>query len=136
MSNSQFEHKTLQELAKYAIDALKDGVQGNGCYASDLHSKLFNEDYFIIGYYQAEQWLIANTGIFNAMEIIKDYEQDNFGEVLTDLSDSEKVCNMIAYIGGEEVLQQSKTLQDRWNDRLSDEDIECIIEELKEEYSL
>ena len=24
----------------------------------DLHHKVFNEDYYIIGYYQAEQWLI------------------------------------------------------------------------------
>ena len=26
----------------------------------DLHHRLFNEDYYIIGYYQAEQWLVED----------------------------------------------------------------------------
>ena len=32
----------------------------------------FNEDYFIIGYYQAEKWLDENGGVFNAIESIKE----------------------------------------------------------------
>jgi hypothetical protein len=118
------------ELVNYAINQL-DNVS-DGIYAADLHSKLFNEDYFIIGYYDAEQWLIKNVGIFQAIEEIKQYENDNFGEVNTDFSSSEKVVNMYAYIKGEEILNSCKTISDNLNERLSAEQLAQIKSELEE----
>ena len=41
---------------------------------------------------------------FDVINFIKEYEQDNFGEVYTDLSDPEKIVNMYAYIIGEEIV--------------------------------
>ena len=118
------------ELVQYAIDGLAN--VNEGVYACDLHNSLFNTDYFIIGYYAAEQWLIKHPGIFAAIDEIKEYEQGNFGEVTTDLSSSEKVVNMYAYIKGEEILADCPTLQDKWDDRLTTEDIEQIKTELEE----
>jgi len=134
LNKSDFELKTLKEIANDAIDKLKDGI-GSGTTGADLHNDLFNSDYYIIGYYKAEQWLINNTGVFNGISIVKEYEESNFGEVNTDLSSSEKVVNMLVYIAGEEVLSISQTLQDNWNNRLSDEDIQAIINELEEEFN-
>jgi len=37
---------------------------------------------------------------------VQQYEQDNFGEVTTDLSSSEAVVNMYAYIVGEAVVSE------------------------------
>src|SRR5210317_2034869 len=65
-------------------------------FRDDLHYHAFNTDYYIIGTYQATQWLEDQT--FKVINIIKEYEQSNFGEVLTDLSEPEKVVNMYAYI--------------------------------------
>ena len=118
------------DLVNYAIDGLAN--VSDGVYACDMHNELFNTDYFIIGYYKAEEWLKNNPGIFAAIEEIKGYEQDNFGEVNTDLSSSEKVVNMYAYIQGELILSESSTLKDKWNDRLTTEDIEAIKTELSE----
>lgn len=118
------------ELVQYALDGMDNISEGQ--YACDLHHELFNTDYFIIGYYQAEEWLKEHVGIFAAIEEIKQYEKNNFGEVTTDFSSSEKVVNMYAYIKGEEILSDCPTLQDKWNDRLNDEDIEQIKKELKE----
>jgi hypothetical protein len=134
LNKSDFELKTLKEIANDAIDKLKDGI-GSGTTGADLHNDLFNSDYYIIGYYKAEQWLINNTGVFNGISIVQEYEKNNFGEVNTDLSSSEKVVNMLVYIAGEEVLSISQTLQDNWNNRLSDEDIQAIINELEEEFN-
>ena len=117
------------ELVNYAINGL-DNISA-GTYACDVHNEIFNTDYFIIGYAAAEKWLIDNVGIFAAIEEIKQYEKDNFGEANTDFSSSEKVVNMYAYIKGEEILAQSKTLQDKWNEILTDEDIAAIKEELE-----
>lgn len=124
--------KTINsKILNHAIDGLAN-ISADNTYGCDLHNKLFNEDYFIIGYYQAEEFLKAcEDGIFGAIEIIKEYEQSNFGEVSTDFSSSEKVANMYAYIKGEELLSESKTLKDNWDNYLTAKDIKAIKKELK-----
>jgi len=69
----------------------------------DLHHDVFNTDYYIIGTYEAKQWL--GNQVFNIIEIIKEYEQFNFGEIHTDFSEPEKIVNMYVYIIGEEIVQ-------------------------------
>ena len=96
-----------QDVKNYIIDQLNDDV-GLNHHICDLHHYLLNQDYFIIGYYKAEQWLKKDS-IFNAIEIIKDYEQSNYGELSTDLSSSENVANMLAYILGEQILYNNDT---------------------------
>ena len=75
-------------------------------YWADLHHYLFNEDYFLIGFYRCKKWLGDN--LLNAINLVKDYELFNFGEVSSDLSSSEDIANMTAYILGEEILSESK----------------------------
>ena len=82
-----------KDFAAYVNKLINDG---------DLHHEVYNTDYFIIGTYQAEQWM--GDKAFHIINLIKDYEQDNFGEVSTDLSCPERVVNMYAYIIGEEVI--------------------------------
>ena len=68
----------------------------------DLHHEVFNTDYYIIGRYEAKKWL--GDEVFNIINIIKEYENENFGEVTTDFSEPEKVVNMYVYIIGEEIV--------------------------------
>lgn len=119
------------ELVNYAIDGLSN-ISTDSVYGCDLHNELFNTDYFIIGRYEAKKWLESNVGVFEAIELIKDYEQDNFGSVTTDLSEPEKVVNMYAYIIGEQILAESSTLQDNWDNYLDAEMIEAIKGELND----
>jgi len=70
----------------------------------DIHHYAFNTDYYIIGDYQAKKW--CGDEVFNIIEIIRDYEDSNFGEVNTDFSDAERVVNMYTYIVGEEVVNE------------------------------
>ena len=72
----------------------------------DWHFHAFNEDYYIIGYYQAEEWLKRHSvSAFEAIETIREYEQDNFGGVHTKFDNAESVVNMYVYILGEEIIQ-------------------------------
>jgi len=125
-----------QDVKDYIIDQLNDDV-GLDQYIGDLHHYLLNEDYFIIGYYQAEQWLKKDNGsIFEAIETIREYEQSNFGQVSTDLSSSENVANMLAYILGEEILFNNDTynLFTRFSNEYLDEDKrDLLISSLKGE---
>ena len=123
-------NEAVNELKQHAIDYIKDNEPT--CYGCDLHSEIFNSDYYIIGRYQAEQWLVKHIGVFNAIGEIKEYEESNFGEVSTDLSESEKVVNMIVYIAGEEILSNIESLSDNWNNKLNEEVCKVIIEDLEQ----
>jgi len=117
-------YKQKQDVKNYIIQQLNDDV-GLDQHISDLHHYLLNEDYFIIGYYQAEQWLKKDdSSVFEAIETIREYEQSNFGQVSTDLSNSENVANMLAYILGEEILFNNDTynLFTRFHNEYLDED--------------
>ena len=128
-------YQQKEDVKEYIIQQLNDDV-GIDQHICDLHHFLLNEDYFIIGYYQAEQWLKKDNGsIFEAIETIKDYEQSNFGEVSTDLSSSENVANMLAYILGEQILYNNDTynLFSRFSNEYLDEDKrDLLISSLKE----
>ena len=123
-------NEAVNELKQHAIDYIKDNEPT--CYGCDLHSEIFNSDYYIIGRYQAEQWLVKHIGVFNAIGEIKEYEESNFGGVITDLTEPEKVVNMIVYIAGEEILSNIKSLSDNWNNRLDEDACKLIIEELEQ----
>lgn len=75
----------------------------------DLHHHCFNTDYYIIGTQRAKDWLGDKT--FDVIEVIREYEQDNFGEVTTDFSDPERVVNMYTYILGEYVVNRCQDAQ-------------------------
>ena len=70
----------------------------------DLHHHCFT--------YKAKKWL--GDEVFNIIDTIKEYENDNFGEVNTDFSDPEKVVNMYVYIIGEEIVSDYRNqLEDK-----------------------
>ena len=127
-------YELKQDVRDYIIDQLSSDV-GLDQNINDLHHYLLNQDYFIIGYYKSEQWLKKDS-IFNAIETIKEYEQSNFGEVTTDLSSSESVANMLAYILGEEILFNNDTynLFTRFhNEYLTEDKKNLLIDSLKGE---
>jgi len=95
------------EIQEYFNDYIKENKEWfeenePETWKDDLHHHAFNEDYYIIGTYQATQWL--GNRAFDVINFIKDYEQDNFGEIYTDFSEPEKVVNMYVYIIGEEIV--------------------------------
>ena len=123
-----------EDVKDYIIQQLNDDV-GLDQHICDLHHYLLNEDYFIIGYYKAEQWLKKDS-VFNAIETIREYEESNFGKVSTDFSSSENVANMLAYILGEEILYNNDTFQlfTRFNNEYLDEDKrDLLVSSLKGE---
>ena len=106
MNNSNaYKYEEIKEhFEDFIKDQDKDWIKEN---FEDLHHHAFNNDYYIIGTYQAKKWL--GDEVFEIINIIKEYENDNFGEVNTDFSDAEKVVNMYTYIIGEDVVSSWKT---------------------------
>ena len=97
------------ELEEYFDDYIKENKEyleenSPNYWKDELHHHAFNEDYYIIGTYQAQKWL--GDMVFEVIDHIREYEDFNFGEFSTDYSDPEKVVNMYAYIIGEEIVQE------------------------------
>jgi hypothetical protein len=98
-----------QELNQYIVESCM-GEMSYSAMDEDLHDKLFNEDYYIIGYYKAEQWLKKhNLNIFQAIAFVQDYESENFGyDCVRSYTDAEKLVNMMTYIIGQELVEVFK----------------------------
>ena len=121
-----------QEAKAAIIEVLEDGYTGYYC---DLHHEVFNTSYYIIGTYEAKKAL-EEYGVFEAIEKIQEYENFNFGEIYTDLSDPEKLVNMLYYIIGEEVLYEImdgiEAWENNYNNLATDEINAEIIKALGE----
>lgn len=134
MAHYNEKHNEMKKEAIEAIiEALEDGYSGYYC---DLHNEVFNTDYYIIGTHAAKEAL-REYDVFDAIELVQTYEKDNFGEVYTDLSNPEKLINMVYYIIGDEVIGEMYEIEafnDNWNDRADEETNAIILEAMKEMY--
>ncbi len=124
--------QAMREEAKAAIiEALEDGYSGYYC---DLHHEVFNTDYYVVGTWRAKEAL-EEYGVWDAIEKVQSYELENFGEVYTDLSNPEKLINMLYYIIGEEVLYEMmnnvEVLAENWDNQADEETNAAILEAIK-----
>ena len=97
-----------RELAQHLLDKINDGILTNEN-KDDWHFYAFNEDFYIIGYHYCSQWLKKHDiDEFEAIELICEYEKDNFGEsnFTKGKINSETVVNMLTYIWGGELLNE------------------------------
>lgn len=116
-------------------DALDDGNHT----LEDIQMNTTNTDLWIIGTYKASQaleefseedQLYTGTnldGVFGAIEYVKNYEIHQYGEVLTNLLNPEKVASMVAFINGEQIINE---LSDKLNLNLFDELTEQQLKQL------
>ena len=120
---------------KEALEDIKEVLEYYNGYYCDLHNETFNTDYYIVGTYEAEKAL-EQYGNFKAIRKIQEYENDNFGEVLTDLSDQEKIANVLYYIIGNEAIQDlceySETFLENENNCATVENSDKIIQDINE----
>lgn len=133
MYNTKHEEMKEQAIAEI-IETLENGYDGYYC---DLHNEVFNTDYYIIGTYQAKEAL-REYDVFDAIELVQTYEREQFGEIYTDLSDPEKLINMVYYIVGDEVIGEMYDIEafnDAWNDEADEETNAVIIKAMKEKYN-
>ena len=93
-----------RELKAHILGKINDGVLTDEN-RDEWHFHAFNEDYYLIGYYQCSEWLKRHgIGELEGASICRQYEINTFGESRTDYDNSEKVVNMLAYIYGGEVI--------------------------------
>ena len=109
-------------------DEIKDMIMDyENVYGCDLAYEMYNNDYYIIGTYKAKQFL---KEYFDDMSECLEQYQEEVGEVYKDITNPEKVASLLALFVAQDVLSESKVLDDKWNEALEESDLEQIKEEL------
>jgi hypothetical protein len=102
-----------QELLAHSIESLQEILSYDANFdLDDLHNVLFNADYYIIGYWDASQWLKKHAyDPFGAIADVIEFEQNTIGEINLKAGDinSEKIVNLLAYFLGYELLSEFDT---------------------------
>jgi len=73
----------------------------------DLHHEVFNEDYYIIGYYQANGWLkLHDVDAFKAIAYVIEQEYNHFGESSLEPQDinAERIVNLLVYFAAFDIM--------------------------------
>ena len=108
----------------FTKDEIIETMQNAEDYSADdfdeLFDYMFNSDYYIIGTYEASKALetykndekldgyeTALNGVFGAIELVKQYESDQFGDAYTPLDNPEQVANMVEYIRCETLFDEA-----------------------------
>lgn len=108
----------------FTKDEIIETMQNAEDYSADdfdeLFDYMFNSDYYIIGTYEAIEALetykndekldgyeTALNGVFGAIQLVKQYESDQFGDASTPLDDPEKLASMVEYIRGESLFGEA-----------------------------
>ena len=95
----------MQELKQHATDLIGDDVI-NSDNIEDAHHIAFNQDYYIIGYYQAKQWLDGHgVDAWQAIAYVLEEEIMHSGEINIKPEDinEESVVNLLVYFAGYEI---------------------------------
>ena len=101
-------NKQLKEIKDYIYDQIENIDTDNNL--TELHQLCCNEDYFIIGINRAKKF--CGDEVFNIIDIIRDYEQSNFGKLETPLQ-PEEVANMFCYIVGDIIINEAVNYLDK-----------------------
>ena len=98
--------------------------------AGDLHASLYSEPQHYI-YYASAKEATAELDVWECIGAVQKYEQDQFGEVYTPLSDACRVADMVVYIMGYELMQSiyegTEYFGEKWNDQLSDDELADML---------
>jgi hypothetical protein len=95
------------ELKAHLIQHVIENYNDDDTDFSELHHEAFNEDYYIIGYYNASQWLKKHDiDTFDAIEYVLEQSQNHFGESYLKINDinSERIVNLLVYFAGFDVM--------------------------------
>ena len=123
--------RKIDKIAKKVFELLNERLsEAVGQYGCDLHNYLFNEEQAFIYHHTAED-ACERVGVFSAIRLVKKYEEDRFGESNTKIEPCD-VANMLVYIYGEYILQDSNAVDEKqWDRELTAKDLVKIERRIK-----
>lgn len=126
------------------LSAIKEGLDEGDRSLESIQDNTTNTIPWVLGRYQAAKALekfddednlvapnpvdsISQNGIFGAIGYVRAYELDEFGSIVTNVSEPEDVASIVAYINMEKVLTDiSNDLDICWDEELTDKQVEKV----------
>lgn len=126
MKSYEQTYKELEQEVQSIIEA--DIEQYEDSTLENFHQDQFNSDFYIIGTYQAKEWL-TEKDVFNCIDIVQEWEREVFGELQSDLSNPEKLASLVMYSVGERMLTDlADRLDIDYHSELTPENIKDILD--------
>lgn len=121
---SRYSEEIREQIRSEIKDMISDYENVYGC---DLAYEMYNNDYYIIGTYKAKQEL---KKYFDDMcECIEQYKEE-CGVTYENITDAEKLLTLLMLFVAQDVLSESETLNEHWNDQLNEEMLIKIAKEI------
>ncbi|MDO4432011.1 MAG: hypothetical protein Q4B80_01715 [Aerococcaceae bacterium] len=114
---------------EYAIKVLIETFEDYDGRICDLHIDIFDYTRKFIFYAEAEAELYAYN-VFDAIADIQEYEEEHYGKICTDLSNSCDIANMIFYIIFYKLIGELNSIQNNWDKKITDEIRQEVLTEL------
>jgi hypothetical protein len=127
-----FSYEIKKELACEMIDYIENyGIQD--MYLCDIAGELYNNDYYIIGIYQAKEWLKKYfDDMLETIEYWEDETGEQYGHMITNV---EKLATLVAYTVVDNLLYEAYNHNGLDSDEICDRsDEQAIYEYLLNEY--
>lgn len=119
--------KIFETVQSALVDSITSLDRPHAC---DLHHALYNEPQHYIYYADAKE-AAAELDVWRCIGVVQKYEEEQFGEIYTPLSDACRVANVVVYIMGYELLQaiygDTEYFGDKWDKQLSDDDLADML---------
>ena len=127
-----FSYEIKKELACEMINYIENyGIQD--MYLCDVANKLYNTDYYIIGIYQAKQWLKKYfDDMLETIEYWEDETGEPYGQMITDV---ERLATLVAFTVVDNLLYEAYDYNGLDSNEICDKsDEQMIYEYLLNEY--
>lgn len=121
----------MSKIFETVKSALVDGITSlDRPYACDIHNELYGAQQHYI-YYASAKEAADEISVWECVGAVQKYEQTQFGEVYTPLSDACRVVNMVVSIMGYELLDaiygDTRYFGDKWSEQLSADDLAAML---------
>ena len=99
-----FSSEIKKEIANEMYTSFKDYESIQDMYLCDIASEYYNNDYYIIGIYQAKEWLKKYfDDMLETIEYWEDETGEPYGQMITDV---EKLVTLVAYTVADTILYE------------------------------
>lgn len=101
---------TEEEMKERIMEVLRWQDSDSPIDESEIHHQAFNSNYYIVGVYKAREALLE-FDVFEAIEIVQEWEMSTFGEKHEDVSNPERLANILWYVLGDKYLRELEPYQ-------------------------
>ena len=128
-----FSKEIKKEIANEMYTSIKDYESIQDMYLCDVANEYYNNDYYIIGIYQAKEWIKKYfDDMLEVIEYWEDETGEQYGQMITEV---EKLATLVAYTVADTILNEVYEFLGYDNDEICTEVMEMeIIETLYNNY--